>query len=217
MKKLIYLIVGLGLLGGFAACDDDNDNPGDFSMKSTLELGSITSALGHVYPLTVDETKDTVYEYFYIKVDTVRDELGQIVYDEFGDTVFNKYQASYFSKKTAKLIRMKQVVLFGAADTLTIPVTSNARWNAPAPRFILNEEEQARWMDNYQSTLAGGGNSNVKLTVNSPRAARAYSGYQTILTSDSMLMYVIPFQQVARGQTPPDYDMSLEQPATPVE
>lgn len=214
MKKLIYLLAGVGILSGFAACDDDNDNPGDFSLKSTLELGTITSALGHVYPLTVDEIKDTVYEYFYTAHDTVYNELGEVQYDEFGDTLVNHYEDSYFSKKTAKLIRMKQVVLFGEPDTLTIPVASNAQWLAPMPTFMLGEKPQTSWFDNYESTLSGGGNSYVKLTVKTTRGNRVYSGYQTILTKDSLTMYVIPFQQVGRGQTPPDYDMSLEeQPA----
>ncbi|MDE6126949.1 MAG: hypothetical protein K2G30_08325, partial [Muribaculaceae bacterium] len=105
---------------------------------------------------------------------------------------------------------MNQVVLFGEPDTLTIPVVSNAQWLAPMPTFMLGDKAQTAWFANYESTLAGGGNSYVKLTVNTTRGNRVYSGYQTVLTRDSMMMYIIPFQQVGRGLTPPDYDMSLE-------
>ncbi len=217
MKRLIYLLAGVGLLGGFAACDDDNENPGDFSLKSTLELGTITSARGHVYPLEVAESYDTVYEYFYTAHDTVYNEFGEVQFDEFGDTLVNHHEASYFSKKKAKLYRMKQVVLFGEPDTLTIPIISNAQWDAPQPKFMLDDKAQTAWFDNYQSSTAGGGNSRVRLTVMTTRRDRAYSGYQTVLTRDSMVMYIIPFQQVGRGTTPPDYDMSLEQSATPAE
>lgn len=210
MKKLIYLLAGVGLLSGFAACDDDNDNPGDFSLKSTLELGTITSANGHVYPLTVAETKDTVYEYFYTVRDTLKDEAGEPILNEDGDLQINIYEDSYFSKKTAKLIKMQQVVLFGEADTLTIPIVSNAKWSAPMPIFLLNGEAKTPWFENYGSTLAGGGNSHVKLTVGVGRSKRAFEGYQRVLTSDSMIMYVIPFTQVGRGQTPEGYDFSLE-------
>lgn len=215
MKKLIYLIAGLGLLGGFAACEDDNDNPGDFSLQSALELGTITSANGHVYPLTVEETKDTTYEYFYTVRDTLKDENGEPILDAMGQLQITAHEESYFSKKTAKLIKMQKVTLFGEADTLTIPVVSNAKWSAPMPIFMRDGNAMTPWFANYGSTLAGGGNSYVKLAVSVGRSARSFCGYQRVLTSDSMIMYVIPFTQVGRGQTPPDYDMSLE--STPAE
>ncbi len=210
MKKLLYLLAGVGLLGGFAACDDEAENPGDFSLKATLELGTITSAKGRVYPLTVDEVKDTVYEYFYTVRDTLKDETGEPVLDENDDLIINIYEDSYFSKKTAKLVRMKQVVLFNEVDTLTIPIKSNAKWSAPMPIFTLNGKAQTPWFENYGSTLAGGGDSYVKLAVTTARSKRAFEGYQRVLTSDSLIMYVIPFTQVGRGQTPDGYDFSLE-------
>lgn len=217
MKKLIYLLVGLGLLGGFAACDDEKDNPGDFSLKSELELGPITSALGRYYPLTVDETKDTVYEYFYTAHDTVYNELGEVQYDEFGDTLVNHHEASYFSKKTAKLIRMKPVILWSDADTLTIPIKSNSRWEAPAPKFLKDGKAKDAFMKNEASTNAGGGNSYVKLSVIVCGRARNYGALQTIYTRDSLTMYIIPFQQVARGKVPEGYDETLEPGYTPAE
>lgn len=220
MKKLIYLLAGVALTGCLAACDDDKDNPGDFSLKSELELGDITTALGHYYPLVVDETKDTVYEYFYTAYDTIYNELGEVQFDEFGDTLVEKRKASYFSKKTAKLIRMKPVELFPEADTITIPVRTNALWQAPKPIFsIVQADGEVKILDDFmkneQSTLAGGGNSRIILSVAVNSRMRSYGGVQTIFTRDSLTMYKIPFKQAARGKVPEGYDYSLEPGYTP--
>ena len=217
MKRLIYLLAGAALLGGFSACDDDKDNPGDFSLKSTLELGNITSKNGRYYPLVVEETKDTVYEYFYNVNDTLKDESGEPIPDQFGDPQVTVRQESYFSKKTAKLVRMKQVVLFSTEDELTIPITSNARWLAPEPRHILNGEAKDPWLLNIESTTKGGGDAFLKLKASNTRSKRTVGAFQSVLSSDSMIMYIIPFTQVGRNQTPEGYDPSLDPGIVPAE
>ena len=86
MKKLFYALVLMAAGLGFVACDDDEaKNPGDFNLKSTLEMDTkIVSTQGFEGQLELLESRDTTYEYQVTKYDTLKDENNKPILDAEG-------------------------------------------------------------------------------------------------------------------------------------
>lgn len=199
MKKFV---LGLGiLLSGCLlwSCDDKNDNYGDFTVKSELSLGSHFHALSdpsRTYPLEIDSRRDTVYKYKYSINDTVFEyspdgKDSTYVYDEKGKPLVNVTDTFYLSSKKAQLIVMKPVCLENYSDTVIAEVFTNARWTAKQP--IASGSE---WLYNYNSTEAGGGDSEFGLRTDRYRGAKKRGPlYQYVFTSDSMICIQIPIYQ----------------------
>lgn len=180
MKKFLLLLAGSALLCSTVACDNENKNPGDFSVKSELSVSDIVSLLDDaVYPVRVVRETDTVYQHQYTKTDTV---TGKI------DTLY------YSSKFTARFFEAEPVYLESKADTFNIQITSNAKWNAPTPVPTAGSQ----WLY-IESGNNGGGDSEIVFRVGRNRnATRVGTSNLEIFTSDSTVMYRIPIRQ--RGE-----------------
>lgn len=178
-----------------ASCDNESlkKNPGDFNLKSELTLGTFsTYNNATTIPLNIIETSDTVYKHSYTKNDTVKDAQGKPVIGEDGNLVIHKDTLFSLSKIKAKHIKMQAIVLPPQADTFKIKITSNARWFAPVP----DTKGKAQWFFNYNSTTTGGGNATYAFRVLRNRGRkRINTSIQEIFTSDSTIIYTIPFEQ----------------------
>lgn len=186
MRKLFYLILGGVLLGiGFTSCDDEPDNPGDFSITGTLGVMSITSNSGNTYGLEIAREFDSTITRYNVLLGTVVNPDGTET--ETKDTV-------WYTDGVCHYVKMKQVDLAPNADTITVVVSSNARWNAPQPTV-----KGRRWY----AVMNGAGNGDGYLTVdileNTSATARTNVALQQIITSDSATIYEIPFGQLGSG------------------
>ena len=104
MKKSFYsLLVGSLLYFSFSACEDDATNPGDFSLKPTLEVTGIASASNNAYTFKLARSIDTTYRYFYTEADTLKDQNGNLVKDEQGNYQITKDSIYYDGQTTGKL------------------------------------------------------------------------------------------------------------------
>ena len=104
MRKLLYFMFLLGVASWVVvACDDTKDNPGDFSLKATLEVEPVlVSVKGNEYALNVARVTDTTYRYFYTENDTTKDENGEPVIGSDGKLIIKVDTIYYNSKVTAK-------------------------------------------------------------------------------------------------------------------
>ena len=135
MKKLFYALVLMAAGLGFVACDDDEaKNPGDFNLKSTLEMDTkIVSTQGFEGQLELLESRDTTYEYQVTKYDTLKDENNKPILDAEGKLQITTETSWVKGGLTAKMHEYKLVTLPSKADTFTLALKSNARWKAPVP------------------------------------------------------------------------------------
>lgn len=204
MKRLIYAIaVLLGIV--VVSCENEPKNPGDFSKTCTLEItGPVVSLrTGKSYPMTVARETDTVYKYLYVLKDTVFDENGKPVIGSDGKIVANDDSVYVYSKIKARLVEMAPVYLPCQPDTFKLDIESNARWRADQPAVKGSETQ---WYINYNSTTAGGGSSNLQFRVTRNRGYTMPNVImQQIITSDSSIMYRIPFYQYGQKDMPEDY------------
>lgn len=209
MKKLL----GLALLGaalGFFACEDEAENPGDFSMKAELTLDPmlVTSTGGQSYVLEEEAVFDTAYTNTYEKKDTLfeKDAEGNFVLDEAGkkvpviggdgNLIISVDTITFRTGKKGTFHRMKFIKLESKADTFTIHIKSNALWRAPqyAPT-------KAQWFFNYNlrtggNSLMGGGDSYFYFrTLRNKNKTRVEPVPQYIYTSDSTVMFQLNFGQ----------------------
>lgn len=198
MKKLLFFITLAVAMTTVVSCEDEAKNPGDFSIKSTLDIGTVvTSINGDEYALTVARQIDTTYMYYYTESDTAVDENGDYVitssgtYDITVDTVW------FEGDITAVYTEIEPILLPSPADTFTIKLTTNARWNAPVP----DAGGKVQWFYNYciatdGTLIAGGGNGQLDFRVTRNRSTqRAVTAIQYIYTNDSTVLYMIPFNQ----------------------
>lgn len=192
MKKLLFLFAAaLVVANALTACDDDvAKNPGDFSLKSTLDIDPVAiSNSGIEYPLTKVRETDTTYVYFYTKEDTARDASGEFIIGNDGNLIIKVDTIYYNSKITARLTEYGLVSLPAPADTFKIFLRSNAKWKAPEPKA-----ERVQWY--YTMNVAGGGDSRLHFRTsrnrtNNPRPTVV----QEILTEDSTVMIHLSFMQ----------------------
>lgn len=192
MKKLIYMLA-LGLLYCATGCEDEPGNPGDFSVKSVLEIGAVTSlTTGDEYSLTVAREIDSTYMYSYTVNDTVKDENGEPEIGADGNYIINTEIRYYPSRVTARFIEMEPITLASSVDTFSIALKSNARWLAPVP----DAGGKVQWYYNVNSTTGGGGDGAVNFRVTRNRNyTRAVDAVQYIHTQDSTVMYKLVFKQ----------------------
>ncbi len=189
MKRLLYFIFLIGGLSYLSSCEKEAKNPGDFSLKSELEVIGITSKSGEVFDLEVLRSIDSTYRYFYEKKDTLKDESGNYIFES------GKYQVRidsvyYNSNITAKFVELKKIILEPRMDTILIALRSNAKWKAPMP----SSGGKAQWF--FTQNLAGGGNGKVTVAVTrNKNYERTVDAEQYILTSDSTIMYKLVFGQ----------------------
>lgn len=188
MRKLFYLLLGgLLLSAGFTSCEDDPDNPGDYSIRGSLDVIGISSMLGEEYELVISREFDSTIMRYNIIRDTIwtDKEAGESTILE--DTV-------WYADGTCRYVEMEQIDLSPERDTLVLSLTSNARWTAPTP-----ENPTPRWYA-LQSN-AGGGDSDIEIVIsrNGSTNPRRNVQVQYIYTSDSATIYEIPFLQMGRS------------------
>lgn len=188
MKKLIYLILTGALLAFVAACENEPENPGDFSIKSELDLaGLVSENTGTQYTLNVARQADTVYEYFYNVNDTLKDANGEPLVGSDGKLQITTTQKSYFSKKTARLIEYEPILLPSYEnlefDTLSLSFKSNAAWN------VIELATPVNWYAPVSSYSVGGDGA-FKFSI------KKWSGdvsrfvvKQEIMTQDSLVLH----------------------------
>lgn len=197
MKKAFFLLAST-LLAAFllTACEEDvAKNPGDFNLKSALDIEPyLTSNSGAQFQLTKLREADTTYVYFYTTEDTLRDEKGEFIIDSKGNYIIKVDTIYYNSNITAKLKEYQLVALPAPADTFTLTLKSNAKWKAPEPRV-----SGVQWF--YVMNLAGGGDSNLKFRVSRNRTRNPRPAiFQNIFTEDSTVMVRLSFMQEIESQ-----------------
>lgn len=205
MKRFLYAIAVLLATGMVISCENEPKNPGDFSKKCTLSIeGPVVSLItGKTYNMKVAREADTVYKYLYVVKDTVFDQDGKPVLGPDGLPVAKTDSIYINSKIQARLIEMEPVYLPGAADTFSIDISSNARWLAAAP--AVNDGETL-WYFNHNSSTTGGGDSWLQFrTIRNRSNVRPNIIWQQVITSDSTIMYRIPFIQYGQKDQPEGY------------
>lgn len=204
MKRSFYIVAALLAAGMVISCEDTPKNPGDFGKASALSIeGPIKSLVtGKTYDLKVARETDTVYKYLYVLKDTVLDEAGNPVIGPDGKPVAVDDSVYIYSKIKAKLIEMEPVYLPATPDTFALDVNSNARWYATSPSVPSGF---TAWYFNHNSSTSGGGNSELQFRTTPNRSTiRKNAAFQYIITSDSTVMYRIPFFQYGRRDQPED-------------
>ena len=200
MKTLFYLptlLLTAALL--VIGCETHPENPGDFSVKCTLELTPVVRSLrGVEYPLTQLRSIDSTYRYFYIEEDTLKDASGEPVIDDDGNLIVKEDTIYYNSKVTARFTEYALVVLPWEMDTFEISFKSNVLWSANVP--ITNSRTESTWYYNYNSTTAGGGDGSVLFRTknNTTGRMRGLDAVQEIYSRDSTVMARLHFNQTFR-------------------
>mgnify|MGYP001782406270 FL=1 len=72
MRKFLLLLLGVFIL--LCACEDEAKNPGNYNLKSELNIIDITTKNGTDISLNVLRSIDSTYVRFYEKNDTLKDE-----------------------------------------------------------------------------------------------------------------------------------------------
>lgn len=197
MKKLLHLsFLMLATVAIIASCEEHPGNPGDFSVKCTLELNPVMRSLkGVEYPLTQIRRIDSTFRYFYIEEDTIKDENGEPILDDSGNLIVSEDTIYYFSDVTAQFTEYEVVVLPWEMDTFEIMFKSNARWAANTP--VTNSRTESTWYYNYNSSTSGGGDGCVSFRTksNTTGRMRGIEAVQEIYTRDSTVMARLHFTQ----------------------
>lgn len=194
MKKLLYLAAATGMIAMFAACEDELKNPGDFSVKSELELTQVRSlSNGHVYPLSVARSIDTTYRYYYTVYDTVKDAEGNPVLGTDGRLQISTEEKYYLSKITAKFVEFDTIFIPSyedlAVDTLSLDIVSNANWRAPELTTPVT------WYSVVNASSTGGGDGAFLFSVNQfKNEISRHKVQQDLFTRDSTLMFRLHFR-----------------------
>lgn len=202
MKKTFYFAGVVAALWLVASCESEPKNPGDFSLKSELRLGSAIESMtsGELFPLKVARECDTTYKYQYILKDTLKDDNGDPIIGEGGKLTITDDTVYVLSKIKAHFYEMEPVYLPSKADTFRIDIASNAFWKAANPKM-----SGTAWYKNHNSTSTGGGDSEFQFVVQRRRGnKRTELANQYFITSDSTTMYLIPIGQWGEKDEPKD-------------
>lgn len=192
MRKLLYALLPSLALVGMTACDDEPDNPGDFSIKPVIELGTLRSLnTGAEYPLVVERTADTTYMYDYEHVDTILDARGNPVLDANGNVRVNRETRQRLGNTTGKLTMIEKIMLPSSMDaprdTFELTINSNARWT------VTNTNSACTWLKNFNSLSGNGdGKINFEVIISMGNVERQ-STVQQIMASDSSVVICVPF------------------------
>lgn len=206
MKRLFYAIAVI-LAVGVVSCENTPKNPGDFNKACTLQVeGPVVSLkTGKSYPLTIARETDTVYKYLYVLKDTIWDpeDPQKPLLGPDGKPQTIDDSVYIYSKIKARLVEMEPVYLPGAVDTFSLDIVSNARWRAEAPQA---KGKDVQWYFNHNSSTTGGGTSVLQFrTIRNRSNVRPNVMMQQIITSDSSVMYRIPFIQYGEKDQPEGY------------
>lgn len=206
MKQLFYLSA-LGLaMASLAACENEPSNPGDFSLKSELEIVQVRSlTTGEVYPLNVVRSIDSTYRYSYNVYDTLKDASGEPILDGAGKLQITTEKAYYNSKVTAKFVEFEPIVFPSyqdiEVDTICIDLRSNANWISDADKMSPSDEA-VTWYDVLNSSISGGGDGTMLIGVNRFLGATSrHIKVRQVLTRDSTVMYRFTFKHNGTAYT----------------
>lgn len=199
MRKLFFAI--LIAMAGFTivACDKEAaKNPGDFNLKSTLEVDpQIVSTGGFTGELKLVRTIDSTYQYSSVTNDTLKDAQGNPIIGADGKLQITSDTTWHDGNITAKFSEYEVMMLPSKADTFTITLKSNAQWKAPVP----SAGGKAQWYFNYNlltgsTSTSGGGDGYVYFRVLRNRnKKRAVTAVQDIMTNDSTVLVRLRFRQ----------------------
>lgn len=196
MKKIHLMTVALISLILLGSCDDKAVNPGDFNLKSELEVVQVYDTVGNKYPFSVLRTTDTTYMYPRIKLDTLKDNTGKPILDVYNKPQVTRDTTYQAGTKTAKFIVLNPIVIASPKGELRIDLTSNARWQAPSPDF----KGKIAWY--LTQTVNGGGSSTIKVKISAglAKARRPILATQYIYTRDSLVLYKLTVDQKAQNE-----------------
>lgn len=188
MRKLLFFLTVAALASGVVSCDNEPKNPGDFTVKSTLNVDMIKSmTTGETYNLSVARSFDTIFKTPVQVWDTIYDANGEFL-ERNADTIWVP------SKFTTRYIETQPVVLPSVADTFSMDLTTNAKWLSPNPTIV-----DLPWIYN-ESTTGGGGDGTIIFRVARNRNFARSLTPMLIYTSDSTVFYKIPFGQTGEKE-----------------
>ncbi len=195
MFKKHLLILFIALITLFS-CEEKMENPGDFNLKSTLEIVQIYDTLGNIYPVEILSSIDTTYHYPKITRDTLKDESGNPKLDSNNNLQITTDTNYVAGNKTARYIVLDTILLVSTRNELRIDIQSNARWQAPTPDF----GNKIPWY--ITQTSNGGGDSTIKSRISNglPSSRRPTLADQFIFTRDSLVMFKVTFNQKGRNE-----------------
>lgn len=193
MGKFLLLLLGVFIL--FCACEDEAKNPGNYNLKSELNIIDVTTKNGTDISLNVFRSIDSTYVRFYEKNDTLKDESGKPILGEDGKYIVTKDTIYYKGNITAKFIEFEKIILDSPADTIYVSLESNAKWLAPMP----SAGGKVQWF--FTQRLAGGGDGTIIAAVTRNRnKRRAIDAVQYVYTSDSTVMCKLTFNQIGENE-----------------
>lgn len=186
-------------LCGVISCEKAAENPGDFSVKATLNISpmcAVDEVDDSTYEFKIIDEYDTAFMSSYTRQDTTFDEEGQPVIGPDGKIVVTTDTIYFRTGKVAHYYEMDTVIFPSYADTFTVHITSNALWKAP--QF---KPKKVQWFFNYNlktggTSLYGGGDGYFYFrTIRNKNKKRSECAEQYIYTSDSTVMYHFVFGQ----------------------
>lgn len=184
MKKIFYLIAALGLSWGVVSCDNEPKNPGDHSVVADVTFGNFVSVVsGETFPIEYAKVFDTIFQYEVPRYDSIFNEDGEFERRQLRDTII--VPATF---KT-RWYEAKPLEFSNVADTVEIPVFSNARWKC------LTTDLTQEWPTVEGPAQWGNGDGSFKLNLGTNRWKFNVKGTLVIHTSDSTLFYSIPIVQ----------------------
>lgn len=199
MKKLLYFsVLGLAAATALTACDNEPKNPGDFSVKSKLEVVGVRSLVtGTEYPLVVARSIDSTYRYTQTVYDTLRDVSGEFVLGDDGKLVITEHDEYTFSKITAKFVEFEPITIPSyediEMDTIEVALQTNANWISDGGNISI-EGQPVTWYSVLNSTSTGGGDGSMLIGVKKFAGTTSkHIKERTLLTRDSTVMYSFRF------------------------
>lgn len=173
------------------SCKEEVGNPGDFSIKTTLEVTGVNLSSGAECPFEIKNIIDSAIVRSYLVYDTLKDESGIPVLGSNGQYTIDTDTCYYVSRTRCRFIDIEEIVLDYKADTVCIDLKSNAKWSAPMPELGT---PPIRWF--VTQNLSGGGDGTVMAAVPvNKNVTRPNKAVQYIYTPDSTVMYRFTFGQ----------------------
>lgn len=196
MLKFNHVLLFIMAIVILNSCEEKTENPGDFNLKSDLEIIQIYDTLGNIFPFEVLRSIDTTYVYPKVTRDTLKDASGNPVPDSQNKLQITLDTTYVPGNKTARLIELDTIVIGSTRNELRIDLKSNARWIAPTPDFGI----KIPWF--LTQTVNGGGDSTIKAKISLGLASkrRPVLAKQFIFTRDSLVMYKLTFDQKAQNE-----------------
>lgn len=196
MFKLSHLLLIVMALAVLCGCEQKYENPGDFNLKSSLEIVQIYDTLGNTFPFEVLRSIDTTYLYPRITRDTLKDGSGNPILNNQNKLQITIDTTYVPGKKTARYIELDTIVIGSARNELHIDLKTNARWQAPTPNFGT----KVPWYVTQTGVGGGDGTIKAKISLGLATKRRPVLAKQFIFTQDSLVMYKLMFDQKAQNE-----------------